>query len=524
MSDQAVPVFLHIPKCAGTYVIGWNMLMMRYYGILNKWNEQPGWNGTLKIVDVVERDGIVMRAFVWLKRECPWRAVGANGAVASMEELKRELPSCGVLFSIVVESCGFKLLRQGVYEEVCAVVGRGPAYYTILRESLDREAALYDYLTAQRSLHEPTHGNVVSKTFSEYIFNELSDNWITRALAGVNDDGTIEDADVAYVEDFLNKSIVGAMGDVDSVLSKVFRLCYGVIVNDVPREWVKDVNANSGNKESISELGDYEMEAFNHRTQHDAYLYAKFSKPKPFKKGKIYTYFDDIHFSGQEELLQLWMKSWQENGFEPHVLTRADAIKSAYFDEYMSGLQQAHFYITGKSLTAYGEACYLRWLAYSEQGGDGSFFVSDYDVINNGFQGVDESEARLNHLGGRCPCIASGTPNQYLNFCMDMVGLSLREKERIKEEYNAKGGRWYHDQEFLWINKGRIEGFYNIVSNIRYVTQYEYGKTDLSKANLIHVAHASVESAQNQFPDLQGQDGDELRVNFVKRIIGWKYE
>ena len=82
MSDQAVPVFLHIPKCAGTYVIGWNMLMMRYYGTLNKWNEQPGWNGTLKLVDVVERDEIVMRAFVWLKKECPWREVGTNGAVA----------------------------------------------------------------------------------------------------------------------------------------------------------------------------------------------------------------------------------------------------------------------------------------------------------------------------------------------------------------------------------------------------------------------------------------------------------
>ena len=46
-------------------------------------------------------------------------------------------------------------------------------------------------------------------------------------------------------------------------------------------------------------------------------------------------------------------------------------------------------------------------------------------------------------------------------------------------------------------------------------------KTDLSKANLIHVAHESVESAQNQFPDLRERDAGELRVNFVKGIMEW---
>lgn len=390
MSDRAVPVFLHIPKCAGTYVIGWNMLMMRYYGILNKWNDAPGWNGTLKIVDVVEHDEIVMRAFVWLKKECPWREVGANGAVASMKELKREMPSCGFLFSIVVESCGFRLLRQGVYGEVCAVVGRKPAYYTILRESLDREAALYNYLTAQGSLHEPTHGNVVSETFAEYICNELSDNWITRAIAGVSDDGAIEDADVAYVEDFLNKSIVGAMGDVDSVLSKVFGLCYGVIVNDVPREWVKDVNTNSRNKESVCEPSNYEMEVFNHRTQHDAYLYAKFSKPLTAQSSKTvicyYKQFESEFSKDSKRFLEVWQRSWKNNGWNAIVLCERDAKQNPLCGQIDIDNPDANFYKTDNSNWMYHRSCYLRLLAYCQYVRmNGATLYADYDVINYSF-------------------------------------------------------------------------------------------------------------------------------------------
>ena len=391
MNENHVPVFLHIPKCAGTYVIGWNMLMMRYYGILNKWNNAPGWNGTLKIVDVVEHDEIVMRAFVWLKKECPWRAVGANGAVATIEELKRELPSCGVLFSIVVESRGFWLLREGVYEEVCAMAGRSPAYYTIMREPLDRATALYYYLTSQRSLHEPDRGHVISETFAEHIFNEMSDNWITRAIAGVSDDGEIEEDDVTYVEEFLSKSIVGAMRDVDSVLSRVFGLCYGVTVRDVPREWHKDVNANASDEKPVCRLGDYEMETFNYRSQHDAFLYDKFAKFLTAQSNSktvicYYEQFEDKFSKDSEQFLEVWQRSWKNNGWNPVVLSEKDARQNPLYSQIDIDNPDANFYKTDNSKWMYHRSCYLRLLAYCQYVRmNGATLYADYDVINYSF-------------------------------------------------------------------------------------------------------------------------------------------
>ena len=392
MNENCVPVFLHIPKCAGTYVIGWNMLMMRYYGPLNGWNDAPGWSGALKIVDVVDDGRIVMRAFVWLKKECPWREVGTNGAVASIEELKRELPSCGVLFSIVVESRGFRLLRKGAYEGVCAIVGRRPAYYTILREPLDRAMSLYYYLKSQRSLHEPSRRKVISETFAEHIFNEMSDDWITRAIAGVSDDAGIEEDDATYVEEFLSKSIVGAMGDVDNVLSKVFKLCYGVIVNDVPREWIKDVNPNSGNKESICRLGDDEMEVFNHRTQHDAYLYAKFSKPLIVQNQLnnivicYYEQFGSKFSKDSEQFLEVWQRSWKNNGWNAIVLCERDARQNPLYGQIDIDNPDANFYKTDNSKWMYHRSCYLRLLAYCQYVRmNGAALYADYDVINYSF-------------------------------------------------------------------------------------------------------------------------------------------
>ena len=46
----------------------------------------------------------------------------------------------------------------------------------------------------------------------------------------------------------------------------------------------------------------------------------------------IYTYYQDIEHSSQNELIDLWKISWSRQGYEPIVLNLEDAKKHPYFD------------------------------------------------------------------------------------------------------------------------------------------------------------------------------------------------
>ena len=59
---------------------------------------------------------------------------------------------------------------------------------------------------------------------------------------------------------------------------------------------------------------------------------------------KIYTYYEEINFPQQKELLELWALSWQEMGFEPITLNINDAKKSPEYDLFVDKMRfKAHF-------------------------------------------------------------------------------------------------------------------------------------------------------------------------------------
>ena len=57
---------------------------------------------------------------------------------------------------------------------------------------------------------------------------------------------------------------------------------------------------------------------------------------------KIYTYYEDINFELQNNLLELWSISWKRYGFDPIILSREDAKKSPLYNEYYEFVQSVH--------------------------------------------------------------------------------------------------------------------------------------------------------------------------------------
>lgn len=162
---------------------------------------------------------------------------------------------------------------------------------------------------------------------------------------------------------------------------------------------------------------------------------------------KIYTYYENINFKNQYELIYFWGKSWKDNGFEPLVLTEKDAQKSDFYGEFVEKISKLHEEIAGKPLSKYGLSCWLRWLAYSTRTEE-KFFVSDYDVINHSFSPI-EPENTLHLIDDCCPCIASGTPSQFLNLCKKFINITEQNKEMFIEEYKYRNFGHFHDQNFF---------------------------------------------------------------------------
>lgn len=246
---------------------------------------------------------------------------------------------------------------------------------------------------------------------------------------------------------------------------------------------------------------------------------SRYYHPKP----KIYTYYENINFKQQDELVELWKKSWESNGFEALVLGLEDAKKSPFYSEFVEKINPLVLEIANKPLKRYGLSCYLRWLAYSTQEDTEPFLVSDYDIINRSFTSVllNEPREKLCFMDNLCPCLAYGTPEQFLSFCKDIVDRTSKNLERIKLGFVKRGHRSYHDQDFLLLNEQELKtlGIYNICPTRKYVHPYVHNNLKVKEFEIIHFSHNSVNKTKDAFPELKIVNSDELRINLIKELL-----
>lgn len=245
-----------------------------------------------------------------------------------------------------------------------------------------------------------------------------------------------------------------------------------------------------------------------------------------YPKMKIYTYYENINFKQQDELVEFWKKSWADNNFDPIVLTLDDAKKSTYYEEFVHQLRVLSQEATGHPLSKYGLSCYLRWLAYSTQEETESFLVSDYDIINKQFTPVklNEPKDRLCFMSGACPCLAYGTSKQYLSFCEDIVSYTTKNMEHVKLNLIKKEWKNYHDQEFLSISQTTFRdktSLYNICRPREYVMPAhlieELSKT--KECNVIHFSHYSSNCIKKENPEFKNISLSELRIKLIKELL-----
>lgn len=244
---------------------------------------------------------------------------------------------------------------------------------------------------------------------------------------------------------------------------------------------------------------------------------------------KIFTYYQELNsaFTEQLALIRLWEASWKKQGFEPVVLGLEHARSHPYYEDYQRACQELHQQVTGHPLKKYGLACYLRWLSYAMVPSEEAFFVSDYDILNNGFPCERPSFKKLTFLDWIVPSLAYGTPSQFLGFCKTIAEATTnpqleynrRTFQKMLELNKSLPSNCFHDQEFLWNNWTRYPNAFDVVAReSRWVKLFVDPETSKSHS-LIHFAHDTIARFKSKTPEYKDIPDDQLRLKVIEKVV-----
>lgn len=97
----------------------------------------------------------------------------------------------------------------------------------------------------------------------------------------------------------------------------------------------------------------------------------------------VHTFYEPVQgMANPQRLLELWRRSWEENGFTTRILNRNDARSHPGYDYFLERVSR----FPSSNPDGYDLACFLRHLAVANVAEPGEHvIITDYDVINRTF-------------------------------------------------------------------------------------------------------------------------------------------
>lgn len=291
--NSLIPVHLHIPKNAGTYV---QDVFNRYFiRILEREKqkeafcvqkisvESPLFNLTLTVEFLTD---------YWKSDE----NMKAHPVAAMRGKNNPRAKSCGIetfktylrnkqlrLLAVVIEPVGNQDVRSGLFQayELLGICEKTPLNFLILRDAFSRQQSLYYYLTGEESSHEPTYGSIKQESFLDYIqSDDLEDSWLIRVVSGMRAEEAISRDWFNLTTSFLDSHDfeIKSIKDTDLLINKVLFNCFNNEVIKTDREQaLKNASAKS-TKITIDDLAEEAKQKFLERTHWDRKIYERYLK------------------------------------------------------------------------------------------------------------------------------------------------------------------------------------------------------------------------------------------------------
>lgn len=280
-SSKYIPVFLHIPKNAGTYILSCAHNIFRRY--LNELNPNKftmndlGYrillinyeNNTISIALCYEPNYLTNKKFKQIPYNEYSNSIELGDFLCEISQGKLKI------FSLFIESEGFKFINTGLFDNFFKITDKLPLYYAIFRDPLERALSLFNYLKSTDSSHEPTHGSITSSTFENYIkSSQAEDSWLIRSIVGISDSKQISDEDFQKTCIFLDKAKIMDIKYTDELIVHSFNECY--LLNARFNKTIMRTNKTKQNNINIQEVDPVSFNIFKNRAAYDYKLYNRY--------------------------------------------------------------------------------------------------------------------------------------------------------------------------------------------------------------------------------------------------------
>lgn len=283
-----VPVMLHIPKNAGTYI---QHVVFKYFV---RTKQQPG-QYIRKIT--VEQDNINITAFCNFKTDY-WKTDPnmKRHPVSVMRDVNNPRAGWCTLDTFntylqndqfdtlfyVAEPVGMNDMRLTVNQihKLIDATDDQAINFTILRESFSRQQSLYYYLRGEESIHEPSHDKFTCDTFKQHLVSDqLEDSWLVRVLTGnLNmpvDQGLFDQA-CSYLDTY--NFLIGDIRETDQLLDRVLQTCFECTTTTEDRKNPHHNSTKIENKITIDDLDQQTKQKVLDRTYWDRKIYERYIK------------------------------------------------------------------------------------------------------------------------------------------------------------------------------------------------------------------------------------------------------
>jgi len=263
---RKLPVFLHIPKNAGTYINNRAFTIMQ---------ETAAEGQNCYHIDVLKEGRIAYRLLCTSNEELDNDYIPLNKICYSvnLEELRLDELN---LFMLRISDIGFKYYKKDIYPLLPKNVE--PYEFLCLREPYERAKSLYSYLKSIQSINESTHFKYGNKSFIELLnSSSLEGGWLIRSLLNIPNEVNIRQWHFDRVCKILNNMTVFNMDTITPSLNKIFKVCYGINTSNINRK-VYDNKTIDKVDTPFDSLDEKTKKVFLNQVYWDYKIYNKYTK------------------------------------------------------------------------------------------------------------------------------------------------------------------------------------------------------------------------------------------------------
>lgn len=267
MPKTKLPVFFHIPKNAGSYVLNKCSFLMRWvYKNTRHYR-----------IDVLKEGVITYRLLCTSDKKLNEEVFKKINNVLHEVELEALVLEDIDICLIVVSNNGLKNYKQEIYKFIPN--DSKPYEFTLLRDTYSRTQSLYSYIQSSQSAHELYHNSYENMSFSDYLdSSKLEGGWLIKNLLGIPDEDAITEEDFNNACKTLDKMLVYDVSEVEFCLEKMFRECFDLETSKIDTSRYHKYDNKTKDKIDIpfDSLGERTKTAFLNQTYWDKKLYEKY--------------------------------------------------------------------------------------------------------------------------------------------------------------------------------------------------------------------------------------------------------